>query len=106
MNAPRPFLPPTYEQSAPTFTFDRDNRVMAALLRHVSAGYCCQLLGPRHHLKSRLIQYAGAYLTEYGTHHVIYLDLARVRTDDRFFANLAASTQAQPAVAAPIWPAR
>ncbi len=83
-----------FERSAPTFTFDRNNRAIVALLRYIGAGYCCQVLGPRRHLKSRLIQEAGAYLTQDGTHHVIYLDLARVRTDDRFFANLAASTQA------------
>ncbi|MBP8947934.1 MAG: GAF domain-containing protein, partial [Candidatus Promineofilum sp.] len=76
------------------FTFDRDNPVVAAILRHVSDGYCCQLLGPRHHLKSRLVQFAGALLTEFGTHHVVYLDLVAVHPDEQFFTALDAHTRA------------
>ena len=48
-----------FERSAPTFTFDRNNRAIVALLRYIGAGYCCQVLGPRRHLKSRLIQEAS-----------------------------------------------
>ncbi len=67
---------------------------MAAILRHVSDGYCCQLLGPRHHLKSRLVQFAGALLTEFGTHHVVSLDLVAVHPDEQFFTALDAHTRA------------
>lgn len=93
MNAPAPFPAYPLEPSAHSFTFDRDNQVVAAILRHVSDGYCCQVLGPRHHLKSRLVQFAGALLTGFGTHYVVYLDLAEVRPDDQFFAALDARTR-------------
>ena len=94
MNAPASSSTQLLDRSVPAFTFDPDNPAIMALWRHVSAGYCCQVLGPRGHLKSRLIQVAGTLLTELGTHYVVYLDLAQVESDDRFFANLEARTRA------------
>ena len=94
MNTPATFLPLPPEQPVLDFSFDRDNPGVAAILRHVLAGYCCQVLGPRHHLKSRLVQFAGNLLTEFGTHHVVYLDLEKVDKGAHFFANLDALTRA------------
>lgn len=78
------------------FTFDEDNPALVAILRHLRRGNCCQVLGPRHFLKSRLVQDAATRLADEDAHYVVYLDLANVDTGDnrRFFASLDARLRA------------
>lgn len=94
MNAPATPDSLRLDPSAPTFTFDRDNPAIKAILGHISDGRCCQVLGPHRHLKSRLIQVVGALLADSGTHHVIHLDLSQVDTDKQFFASIGAKIHA------------
>lgn len=94
MNAPASLDGQRLDSSAPTFAFDRDNTAIQAIRRHISDGRCCQVLGPHRHLKSRLIQVAGALLDDSNTHHVVYLDLSQVETDRQFFASIGARIHA------------
>lgn len=90
MNTPTGLSSQLLARLAPIFTFDSDNPAIKKVQAHVLDGRCCQVLGPRRHLKSRLIHVVGDSLKELGTHHVVYLDLAQVDTDDHFFADLEA----------------